>query len=107
MLAAAALADAFGLEVLFHADQLYRDVLASVAQLIDTGLDHGETFAGIVDLIDLGVQVGDLGLHLFGHCFGLPLFPDIVRCCSLSSVVFAYRCRLSLPALVALSTPLS
>jgi hypothetical protein len=79
LLTAAALADTFGLEVLLHADQLGGHVSPGAAQLIDTGLDHGKPLARIVGLIDLGVEVGDFTLHLFGHFVSLPLAPDYVR----------------------------
>lgn len=99
-LAAAALANALGLKVLFEANQFGGNIAASAPKFVDTGLDHGETFAGIVDLVDLRIEVGDFALHLFGHVFNLPLEPDNpsgVRPDGLSGTV---RNCLSSPAII-------
>jgi hypothetical protein len=63
-LATAALADALGLEVLFHANELDRNFATGLAQRPDAGLDNGEACARVIRQFDLRIQIGDLALHL-------------------------------------------
>lgn len=66
-LAAAALANAFALEITLHSDQFVGDLLALDAQFIYPLFHESESGTRIVDLFDPGAQVGDFALHLLRH----------------------------------------
>lgn len=61
------MANAFGLQIALHTNKIVWNLMAGLAEFIDPLLDESESCTRIVDLFDLGVQVGDFALHLLRH----------------------------------------